>query len=78
VGRPAGPSVDLYNVLLFAVGKLYVIKIRYLTANNLFLHVLQSVTLIILEYVLFLLYVVFFAIKGVNSSVMSSFNSVKH
>ena len=72
-GRAAGPSVDLDNVLVFAVGLLYIIKIRYLTANNHFFHVLQSATLIILESVFFLSYVVFLSIKAVNSSVMSSF-----
>jgi hypothetical protein len=72
-----GPSVDLYNVLLFAVGQLNIIKIRYSTAHDLFLHVLQSVILIILEFVFFLLYVVFLAIKADNSSVMSSFIHAK-
>jgi hypothetical protein len=71
-GRPVGPSVDLYNVLVFAVGYLYIIKIRYSTANNLFLDVLQSVILIILEYVICLLSVAFLALEAVNSSVRSA------
>ena len=50
---------------------MYIIIIRYSTANNLFLHVLQSATLIVVESVFFLLYVEFLAIKSVNSSVMS-------
>ena len=52
-------------------------KSWYSTANNLFLHVLQSAILIILESLFFLLYVVFLAIKAVNSSVMSSFICAK-
>jgi len=28
-GHPAGPSVDLYNVLVFAFGYVYIITIRY-------------------------------------------------
>jgi hypothetical protein len=36
VGHAAGPSVDLYNLLVSVVGLLYIIKIRYLTANDLF------------------------------------------
>jgi len=71
-GRTAGPSVDLYNVLVFAVAYLNIIKIRYLTANDLFLDVLQSATLIILEYVFCLLPVAFFAREVVNSSAMAA------
>jgi len=77
VGRPAGSSVDLYNFLVFAVGLMHLIKIRYFTANNLFLHVLQSATLIILESVFFLLYIVLLNIEAVNSPVISSFICVK-
>jgi hypothetical protein len=73
----AGPSVDLYDVHVFAVGQLYIIKITHLPANNVFWHVLQSATLIILDSVIFLLYIVFLTIKVVNSSVMSSFILVK-
>ena len=72
VGRPAGQSVDLYNVVVFAVEKVYIFKIRYPTANNLFLHVSQSATLIILGYLFFLLYVALLAIEAVKCSVMSS------
>jgi len=52
-------------------------KIRYSTANNLFLPVLQSAILIILEFVLFLLYVIFLAKQAVSSSLMSSFIRAK-
>jgi len=56
VGRMSvGPSVDLYNVVVFAVGKWSNIEIRYSTANNPVSHVLQSATSIILEYMFFLL-----------------------
>jgi hypothetical protein len=71
-GRPAGPAVDLYNILVSVVGSLYIIKIRYSTANNLFLDVLQSVTLINLEYAFCLLSIALLAIEAVNSSVMSA------
>jgi hypothetical protein len=47
-------------------------KIWYLTANDLFLDVLQSVILIILEYVFCLLSLAFLAIEAVNSSVMGA------
>jgi hypothetical protein len=49
------------------------IKIRYLTVINLLLHFLPCATLIILEYMCFLLYLVFLALKADGSSVMSSF-----
>jgi hypothetical protein len=51
---------------------LNIIKIRYLTANDLFLDVLQSATLIILEYMFCLLPVAFLAREVVNSSVMGA------
>jgi hypothetical protein len=76
-GRPAARSVDLYNVLAFTVGKLYMIKISYSTANNLVLDVMQSGTLISLEYVIFILYVAFLGIEAVNSFVMSAFLPTK-
>jgi hypothetical protein len=72
-GRPVGRSVHLYKVLVFAVGELYIIKTSYLTAKNLFWHVLQSATLMISESGFFLLYIVFLAIKVVNWSVMNLF-----
>jgi len=76
-GRPADPSVDLYNVHVLAVGEVCSMKVRYSTAKNLFLHVLQSATLIILVYLSFLSYVAFLAIEADNSSVMSSFICTK-
>jgi hypothetical protein len=71
-GHPMGPSVDLYNVLLFAVGELYIIKIRYTTANNFFSDVLQSATWIMLVYMFWLLSVAVLAIDAANRSVMST------
>jgi hypothetical protein len=72
VGRTAGPCVDLYNVLVLAVALWNIIKIRYLTADDLFLDVLQSATLIIFDYVFCLLPVAFLAREVVNSSVMAA------
>jgi hypothetical protein len=77
-GLPAGLSLDLYNVGVFAVGQLYSIKISYSTANNHFMDVLQSVTWIILESVFCLLSVAVLAIEAVNSSVMSAHMCTKH
>jgi hypothetical protein len=56
---------------------LYIIKIGYQTANNLFLHVLQSLKLIMLESEFFILYIVFLAIKAFNIAVISLFVPVK-
>jgi len=51
--------------------------IRYSATNNLFLDVLQSATLMILEYEFFLQYVAYLAIEAVNSSVISAFMRTK-
>ena len=72
-GHAAGPSVDSYNALVFAVRWLYVIKIMHLAASNLFLHVLQCAILIILESVFFLSYDIFLPRKVVTSAVISSY-----
>jgi len=70
-GTLSGPSVDLYNDHVFAVGKSNIIKIGYLTSNDLLLDVLQSATLIILEYVFCLLPGAYSAREVVNCSVIS-------
>ena len=70
-GRPAGPSDDSHNDLVFSVWWMWTIKARYLAANDLFLDILQFAVSIILESVFFILFFVFKPRKVVNSSVMS-------
>jgi len=77
VGRLAGPSIDSYKALVFAVYLSYLTKIMFSTTNDTCLHAVQLAILINLKSVFFLLYIVFLAIKVVNNSVMSSFVRVK-
>jgi len=70
VCHPAGPSVDSYNAVVFAVCKYYIIKMVYSTWSNCFSHVLQFGTSIILESIHFLLYFVLSATHTVSSTAM--------
>ena len=76
-GRPAGSSIDSYKTLVFAVCQWYLNTIVFATTNNRCLHAVQLALSINLECVFFLFYIVFLAIKAVNSSLMSSLICVK-
>jgi hypothetical protein len=76
-GRQAGPSIDSYKALVFAVYLLYYTKIVFSTTKDTCLHTVQLAISINLESVFFLLSIVLLAIKVVNNSVMSSLIYVK-
>jgi hypothetical protein len=76
-GCLAGTFIDSYNVLVFAVYLLYLTKIMFSTTNDTCLYAVQLAISIYLESVVFLLCIVFLAIKVVNNSVMGSLIRVK-
>ena len=76
-GRLAGPSIDSYKAIVFAVYLSYLAKIVFSTTNDMCLHAVQLAIWIDLESVFFLLYIVFLAIKVVINSVISSLICVK-
>ena len=49
MGCLAGPSIDTYKALVFAVCKEYLIKITFSTTKNMFLHTSQVAISIDLE-----------------------------
>jgi len=72
-GSPVGRSVNLYTALAFAVRLQSLIKIAQLTSNDTFLNTLQVATLAILEWMFFLLCVIFRCTNVVNSTVISAY-----
>jgi len=72
VGRPAGPSIDSYKALVFAVCQYYLIKVAFSTTNNTFLHALQFAISINVESVFYFWYIVLSLIRGDKNYLMSA------